>query len=255
MQDDRIYAGIFANEPGQLLLHQSMAQIDATLGTAWTACQCKEDKLAVFHKCIDLLDTMSDKLFEDETDAFLSTERVNECLRQAFVGYVRQVYRSSKKQVRVSVPTPSAYVQTLLTVAAKAPQVRSGQYFQQQSSIERKDIMMDVIRQTTARLCSEYVLEEDPVMEHFEQSSAADDDDVAPEDSASQIGEDYRGRDKTGGVEHSEHPQASERSLSSGMSDDEPPPTTAALSQVRSERTHRADHKSVTIKAASSVRS
>lgn len=180
MEPRNVYAGIFAEEPGQQLLNHSIAQIGATLGTAWEACEAKEDRLGVFGKCMDLVDTWNDKTFAEEAGVFAAQPRSQECWRSAFADYVRQLYHGTKAKVRVTVPHPPAYVQLLLTNAAKHPDVRSGRYFECDSSLERKDVAMDVIRQSMAQLCDEFVLRQDPATDVGPE--------LGPDDSASQVG-------------------------------------------------------------------
>lgn len=180
-----VYAGIFVEEPGQQLLNHSMAQIQATLGTAWNACESKENRLDVFGRCMDLVDTWNEKTFAEESQAvFEGLPRSNECWRAAFSAYVRQVYRGSKSQVRATVPNGPAYVQALITAASKHPVVRSGKYFEFESSLERKDVAMDVVRQSIATLCNEFVYEEEAAPTVVDAVPA----DISPDDSASQVG-------------------------------------------------------------------
>lgn len=183
-----VYAGIFADETGQQLLTHSMAQIHATLGTAWRACEPKEGRLDVFGKCMDLVDTWNEKTFEQESAVFAAQPRAADCWRASFTGFVTQVYRSSKKmQVRATVPSETAYVQALLTTAAAHPDVRSGRYFTLESSLERKDLAMELIRRSVALMCDEFVLVQE-VEEAYEAPAHAPPPDVGPDDSASQAG-------------------------------------------------------------------
>lgn len=185
METRPIYAGIFVNETGQQLLSHSMAQLQATLGTAWTACEPKENRLEVFGKCLDIVDTWNEKTFAEECEiSFCKQSRAAECWRNAFVTYVRQVYNGGKTQVRVTMPSETAYVQALLTASAKHPFIRSGRYFTCELSLERKDAVMDVIRQAMAQLCDEFVLEQDPEP----VSEPTPEPDLCPDDSASQVG-------------------------------------------------------------------
>lgn len=182
VSDRNVYAGIFADETGQQLLLHSMAQLQSTLGTAWTACAPKENRLDVFAKCMDLVDTWNDRTFAEEAATFSQRPRAPECWRDAFVGYVRQVYRGGKTQVRATVPSEAAYVQALLSNAAKYRGVRSGRYFECDSSLERKDMAMEIIRMAVVGLCTEFVLEEP---KQWAETPVAD---VSPDDSASQVG-------------------------------------------------------------------
>lgn len=228
-----VYAGIFVDEPGQQLLNHSMAQIASTLGTAWSACEAKEDRLDVFHRCMDLVDTWNDKTFAEEAEAvFAKQPRSSECWRAAFAAYVRQVYRSSNVQVRATVPNQTAYVQTLLTVAAKHPTVRSGRYFEVESSLDRKDVAMDVIRHAMATLCDEFVYEQAAATSLVEETGAPTDA-ITPDDSASQVGvRAYRATTHEEGASRSRVRSSAARSEASAESIEQPAPP---------------EHKSVTI--------
>lgn len=230
-----VYAGIFADEPGQQLLNHSMAQLASTLGTAWTACEAKEDRLDVFQRCMDLVDTWNDKTFAEEAEAvFAAQPRSSECWRAAFSGYVRQVYRSSNVQVRATVPNKTAYVQTLLTVAAKHPTFRSGHYFEVESPLDKKDVAMDVVRQAMAVLCDEFVYEQAAASVVDEATPA---DAITPDDSASQVGvQAYRAAHGDGGRPKAHSAASGDSNATSEASEPAPP-----------RRSEVPEHKSVTI--------
>lgn len=197
MGDERhnVYAGIFADEAGQNILAHSMAQIEATLGVAWHACKDKECRDEVFHKCMDLVDTWNDRTFTEEAEVFMKQPRASDCWRTAFTGYVRQIYRGSKLQVRASIPRETVYVQALLQASAKDPFVRSGTYFECASPLDRKDAAMGIIRSALGSLCDEFVYLEEPAPPVYvgappmpDESEAGARSDVSPDDSASQSG-------------------------------------------------------------------
>lgn len=194
--DRNVYSGIFADEVGQQLLNHSLAQIDATLGTAWAATEHKEDRVAVFGKCLDLVGTsFNEKTFADEAaTTFQAQPRAAECWRGSFEAYVRQaIAANTKARIRGTVPGEAAYVQALLTVASRSAFVRSGAYFSCDSPLDRKDAAMDIVRQALAQLCLEYVYEEEEAAEaaiapaHAASECASEE--VGPEDSASQVGD------------------------------------------------------------------
>ena len=187
MERHHIYAGIFLDETGQQLLNHSLAQLQSTLGTAWDACYTKENRLHVFSKCMDLIDTWNEKTFAEEAQFYAKQPRAVECWRSSFIAFVRQVYRDAKMQVRATVPNETAYVQALLNEGARHAAVRSGVFFTCDSSLEKKDITMDIIRLAISKLCDDFVLEEEeaPLEADITRSAYPD---VLPDDSASQVG-------------------------------------------------------------------
>ena len=234
-----VYTGIFADEAGQQLLAQSMAQIHATLGTAWRACEPKEGKLDVFGKCMDLVDTWNEKTFEQEGAVFSGQPRASDCWRASFSGFVTQVYRSSKMQVRATVPSETAYVQALLTTAAAHPEVRSGRYFTVESALERKDLAMEIIRRSVLLMCDEFVLEQEMEEAYAPgASSPAPVDEVGPDDSASQAGVAARA-EKAGAGETREEEARRSSSSSSSSPAHRRPPSPSSSSRSASPRSSR----------------
>ena len=178
-----MYTGIFMEETGQQLLNCSIVQLLSTLGVAWEACKTKEKRLDVFTRCMDLVETWNEKTFGEEAQVFSSQPRASECTQEAFRNYVRQMYRSSASvRVRATLPSDAAYVQSMLTCGAKHPAVRSGKFFECDSSLERKDVGMDIVRQALGHLSDEYVFLEEV------EGSGDTTPDVGPDDSASQVG-------------------------------------------------------------------
>lgn len=194
--DRHVYTGMFADEAGQQLLLNSMAQLDATLGTAWDACTLKEDRDAVFGKCCDLVGTWNDTTFEQEARAFTAPPRAYEHWRTSFGNFVKQTYRGAKDRgvrVNASVPQSTVYVQALLGEAATHAAVRSGQYFEFSSPLDKKDVAMDLVRRATARLVGEFVVEEENAPPARTVGALADALPlVDPDDSASQVDGRYR---------------------------------------------------------------
>ena len=239
-----VYVGIFADEVGQQLLAHSMAQLDATLGTAWSACDSKENKMEVFGRCMDLVDSWNEKTFAEEASSTFSTRpRSDECWRTAFGGYVRQVYRGSKHQVRATVPNSTAYVQTLLTTAAQHPVVRSGRYFDFESTLDKKDVAMDVIRQGLSTLCGEFVYEE-PL-----QATEASQPDVDPDDSASQVGvRAYRAAQQSAGSATSKRQSENGSAVSEQQSNASEGGSSVPSAVPAGTETEAPETKSVTIK-------
>ena len=234
-----VYTGIFADEAGQQLLAQSMAQIHATLGTAWRACEPKEGKLDVFGKCMDLVDTWNEKTFEQEGAVFSGQPRASDCWRASFSGFVTQVYRSSKMQVRATVPSETAYVQALLTTAAAHPEVRSGRYFTVESALERKDLAMEIIRRSVLLMCDEFVLVQEMEEAYAPGASTpAPVDEVGPDDSASQAGVAAR-VEKAGAGETREEEARRSSSSSSSSPAHRRPPSPSSSSRSASPRSSR----------------
>ena len=194
-----VYTGIFTREPAQRLLYRSLAQMQETLGAAWRACCDKEDCVGVFGRCMDSVETWNDRVFQQEAETcFVAQDAgIDDCLRTCFLSFVdemRPEHPSSAmqgKRVEVSVPAPWVFVQALLTIAARHPQVRSGALFTTDWSLERKDIAMDIVRDALRTLHDEYVsyVEEEREEEDEDDDAAASRcDEVLPEDSASNVG-------------------------------------------------------------------
>ena len=233
MADERIYAGIFADEAGQHLLATSLSQLVSTLGVAWDACKTKESPQTVFAECMDVVAGWPTQAFVDEASRHFSAQpRATESLRTAFIDYVKQMYGSCDRdryEVRAGVPTDAIYVQALLSHGARFASLRDGRFFRVDSNLERKDVAMDVIRHALVQLCDEYVLVQERTVpeasvapgaptisshQHDRHDDMRNLGDIGPDDSASMVsraisrgsarGSSARGGSERGGSERSD---------------------------------------------------
>lgn len=217
-----LYTGIFEDEMGQYLLTSCLAQLDATLGLAWRACQKKEYTQTLFEKCLrKVRREWNERIFEQEAAVFTRFRNARASLKHAFVQYTKSMashaapmYRGSNKndsttsttQLRITVPANVVFVTRLLCTAARHPEVRSGEIFNAgvAAQLARKDIAMQIIREVFDNLQEEFVIvqakEEEGAEEPSSSSSSVtahdevaatrehhDEDLIRPEDSVSNV--------------------------------------------------------------------
>ena len=215
--DRQLYAGIFVDEVGQRLLACSLAQLDATIGTAWRACQTKEASAELYERCLDLVESWNERVYEEEARVLTDQPGGGEAVQEAFVRYVRDMFRGRARphgKVHLTRPSDVAYVQALIGAAVRHRGVRSGRMFDDAAPLERKDAGMDIVRDAFVHLQREFVLVEPLPAGPATAVGSLAQADVSPADSASQVGSPYRGEGAEPPTERRLSPAASSASSS-----------------------------------------
>lgn len=213
--ESSFYGGMFREEIAQQLLESCTATAMACFRDLYQQCERKHDGEAVFRNCVDMVRT--GWVEEDFTEELkCAPTDFDAQVRGSFIVFVRQTYTDatggSTVHVRVTVPPTVAFLREFLRAISRDEDLRSGAFFNRQTRLEHKDVVMQAIRGAMKTLCTEFVYVAD---QRADAMPSAVPDSVSGDEASEQSEDDSDdGDDDDGGKGHKDDEQISKDAVS-----------------------------------------
>jgi hypothetical protein len=145
MQTYNVFAGVFADEPGQRFLRILNELCDNTFQDLYSHSMPHHPKR--FVECLDRVASWDKSVVNDELRQIqLTYPDLQSVFKTVFVNYARTMRSAKSTKLSISLPRLGDFVQAVFVKFSGATVVRNANYFKTQSVLERRVMCMDILR-------------------------------------------------------------------------------------------------------------
>jgi hypothetical protein len=138
------------------------------------------DLVAVYNKLVSNVLFWSDDLYEKELINILSTHsHFEEVLGRSFMSWTKSFYKKSNKTIEMKPLNKNIFIRTFINKCAKNKYILNFDCFYNISTLEQKDVCMDIIRDSFMECSNDFI--------HILEDNETIIDEINPCDSISNV--------------------------------------------------------------------